>query len=83
MVLSLKLTAKQRQLAMLTFAGKTQAEIARILHKNQSSLCHTWNGNRCYVREKVYGGIYSKFKKAISNRPDWQETFTQLKLKWE
>lgn len=84
MVLSLPLTAKQRELAMLTFAGNTQAETCRLLKKCQPTLCKTWNGCQYSGRGKLfYGGIYTKFKVAVSLKLDWQRTLTDLNLRWE
>ena len=62
-VLSLDLTARQRQIANLTFSGLNTVEIQILLKfKSSSNVIKVWNGNNKNGRKQ--GGIYNKWKKA-------------------
>jgi DNA-binding CsgD family transcriptional regulator len=59
-----KLTDRQRQVMELYADGKTQIEIAKLLHVNQSSITKSINGNCDYRNgKKVYGGAKKKLRR--------------------
>ena len=69
-LLSLKLTVKQRKLITISRAGTlTQMEISRVLKIVQPSVTKMWNGNgNVGENGKVHGGVYKRYKQwAIRN----------------
>ena len=61
------LTDRQQQVIMLRMQGKTQVEIAELLHIHQTTVHKTLSGNIDYKNKRAkYGGAIKKLKKMCS-----------------
>lgn len=60
------LTEKQRQVIALTLEGMTQAEIAKALNKNQSSITKSLHGSQLEHETKKHGGSFKRLRKVAN-----------------
>lgn len=79
-VINTMLTARQKEVLILSASGKTQSEIAKILGVNQSSITKSINGNVDYKNGRtIYGGTISKITKIVKNHKRINELVAQIR----
>src|SRR5574343_1917158 len=79
-IVDTQLTSRQREVLHLSAEGKTQIEIAKLLHLNQRSITKSINGNTDYrnKNKRIYGGAKKKIMRLAEKDLEIQNIFRRM-----